>query len=168
MAKHSMKDLLIEELRDIYHGETQITKALPKMARKATSPELRQAFESHLEETHRQVERLEEIFDELDARKRGKRCEAVEGLVEEAKEIMDLDLEPHVMDAGLIGAAQKVEHYEIAAYGTLRAWARDLGMTRIAELLEQTLSEEHEADRKLNQIATQRVNPEAERRASGA
>jgi ferritin-like metal-binding protein YciE len=164
MAKvRSLHDLFIEELRDLYSAETQIVKVLPKMAKKASSEELRHAFEEHLEQTHVQVERLEQIFEQLNARARGKRCVAMEGLIEEGKELMEEDMEPDVMDAGLIGAAQKVEHYEMAGYGTVRTWAHMLGNHQIADLLQQTLNEEGETDHKLTQLAEQMINTAAAR-----
>jgi ferritin-like metal-binding protein YciE len=161
MAVKSVNDLLLDELRDIYHAEKQLVKALPKMAKKAKSDQLRQAFEHHLEETKGQVDRLEQVFDKLDARSRGKRCEAMEGLVEEAQEMMDEITTPEVLDAAMIAAAQKVEHYEIASYGSARALAEALGHNEIAQLLDQTLEEEKQADRKLNEIALSDVNQRA-------
>jgi ferritin-like metal-binding protein YciE len=161
MAVKSVNDLLLDELRDIYHAEKQLVKALPKMAKKAKSQQLRQAFEHHLEETKGQVDRLEQVFEKLDARSRGKRCEAMEGLVEEAQEMMDEITTPEVLDAGMIAAAQKVEHYEIASYGSAQALAEALGHNEVARLLEETLNEEKSADRKLNEIALSDVNQTA-------
>jgi ferritin-like metal-binding protein YciE len=161
MAVKSVNDLELEELRDIYHAEKQLVKALPKMAKKAKSDKLRQAFEHHLEETRGHVDRLEQVFEKLDTRPRAKRCEAMEGLIEEAEELMEEITTPEVLDAALIAAAQKVEHYEIASYGTLHALAEELGQNEVAALLEQTLSEEKEADQKLNQIALSDVNKTA-------
>jgi len=158
----TLEDLLVEELRDLYSAETQLVKALPKMAKAAGSDELRTAIENHLQETQGQVQRLEQIFEHLSARPKGKKCAAMEGLIEEGKELMQEDIEDEsVMDAGLIAAAQKVEHYEIASYGTVRTWAQQLGLNEVAQLLEQTLEEEKQADKKLNQIATEMVNEEA-------
>jgi ferritin-like metal-binding protein YciE len=166
MAVRSVNDLLLDELRDIYHAEKQLVKALPKMAKKAKSDELRQAFEHHLEETKGQVDRLDQVFEQLNARSSGKRCEAMEGLVEEAKEMMEEITTPEVLDAAMIAAAQKVEHYEIASYGSVQALAEALGHKDAARLLEQTLEEEKKADRKLNQIALSGVNQTALRTAA--
>lgn len=161
MSVKTMQDLFVDELRDIYHAEKQLTKALPKMAKAASSEKLKEAFESHLEETKGQIERLEQIFDELDLRKRGKPCEAMEGLIEEGKEIMEETKSPEVLDAALIVAAQKVEHYEISSYGSLRALAEALGHTNAAKLLQETLKEESAADEKLNKLATGEINKRA-------
>jgi ferritin-like metal-binding protein YciE len=161
MAVKSVNDLLLDELRDIYHAEKQLLRALPKMAKKAKSDELRQAFEHHLEETKGQVERLDQVFQQLDARSSGQRCEAMEGLIEEAKEMMDDVTTPEVLDAAMITAAQKVEHYEIASYGSVCALAEALGHKDAARLLEETLNEEKAADQKLNQIALSGVNQAA-------
>jgi ferritin-like metal-binding protein YciE len=166
MAVKTVKDLLLDELRDIYHAEKQLVRALPKMAKKAKSNDLRQAFEHHLEETKGQVERLDQVFQQLDARASGKRCEAMEGLIEEAKEMMEEITTPEVLDAAMIGAAQKVEHYEIASYGTVCALAEALGQNEAARLLEETLNEEKSADQKLNQIALSSVNQTALRTAA--
>ena len=156
-----LNELLQEELRDLYSAETQIIKALPKMAKAASSPELRRAFERHLEETKRQVERLDQIGEELEVKMTGKKCKGMEGLLAEGRELMEEDLEEDALDAGLIGAAQKVEHYEIAAYGTARTHAEMLGYRRIAKLLQQTLNEEGATDKKLTQLAESVVNYEA-------
>lgn len=156
-----LQELLVDELKDIYNAENQIIKALPKMAKAASSPELKRAFERHLEETKRQVERLDQIGEALDVRMTGKKCKGMEGLIEEGKEIMSEDLEEDALDAGLIGAAQKVEHYEIAAYGTARAHANMLGLNKIAKLLQQTLDEEGATDKKLTQLAESIINVEA-------
>ena len=156
-----LQELLVDELKDIYSAENQIIKALPKMAKAASSPELKRAFERHLEETKRQVERLDQIGEALDVRMTGKKCKGMEGLIEEGKEIMSEDLEEDTLDAGLIGAAQKVEHYEIAAYGTARAHANLLGLSKIAKLLQQTLDEEGATDKKLTQLAESIINVEA-------
>lgn len=157
----TLNDLFLSTLQDIYHGEKQILKALPKMAKKANTQELRVAFERHREETQGQVERLESIFEMMDRRARGKTCEAIEGLIEESKDVMDEAETGEVMDAGLIAAGQAVEHYEIARYGTLRAWAEQLGMRDAAKLLQQTLDEEKRTDELLNQIALKSVNKQA-------
>ena len=166
MAVKSVKDLLLEELRDIYHAEKQLVRALPKMAKKAKSDELRQAFERHLEETKGQVERLDQVFQQLDSRSSGKRCEAMEGLIEEAKEMMEEISTPEVLDAAMIAAAQKVEHYEIASYGSVCALAEALGQKEAAKLLEETLKEEKATDQRLNQIALSSVNQTALRTAA--
>ena len=159
--ENPLQELLVDELKDLYNAENQIIKALPKMAKAASSPELKRAFERHLEETKRQVERLDQIGEALDVRMSGKKCKGMEGLIEEGKEIMREDLEDDALDAGLIGAAQKVEHYEIAAYGTARAHANMLGLTKIARLLQQTLDEEGATDKKLTQLAESIINVEA-------
>jgi ferritin-like metal-binding protein YciE len=156
-----LEELLIDELKDLYNAENQIIKALPKMAKAASSPDLRRAFERHLEETRKQVERLDQIGEQLEVRLTGKKCHGMEGLIEEGKEIMSQDLEENALDAGLIGAAQKVEHYEIAAYGTARAHAEMLGYTKVARLLQQTLNEEGMTDKKLTQLAENIINVEA-------
>jgi ferritin-like metal-binding protein YciE len=158
MAVKTVQDLLVDELRDIYHAEKQLVKALPKMAKSSKSAKLRQAFESHLEETKGQVERLETVFDKLEVPARAKRCEAMVGLIEEAQEMMGEIKTPEVLDAALIGAAQKVEHYEIASYGTVHALAEATGQQEVARLLNETLEEEKSADQKLNQIALTDVN----------
>ena len=154
----TLEDLYLNELKDLYHAESQILKALPKMAKTASAPELKQGFEDHLEQTKHHVQRLEQIFERLGASHRGKKCKAMEGLLEEGKEMMDLDAEPDVMDAALIAAAQRVEHYEIAGYGCTRTFARTLGYEHDAELLQETLDEEAETDKKLTQIAESHVN----------
>jgi ferritin-like metal-binding protein YciE len=156
-----LEELLEDELKDLYSAENQIIKALPKMAKAASAPELRRAFERHLEETRRQVERLEQIGQELEIKLTGKKCKGMEGLIAEGKEIMEEDLDESALDAGLIGAAQKVEHYEIAAYGTARTHAEMLGYRRVAKLLQQTLNEEGATDKKLTQLAESVVNYEA-------
>ena len=156
-----LEELLQDELKDLYSAENQIIKALPKMAKATTSPELRRAFERHLEETKRQVERLDEIAGELEMKITGKKCKGMEGLLAEGRELIEEDLDENALDAGLIGAAQKVEHYEIAAYGTARTHAEMLGYRRIAKLLQQTLNEEGATDKKLTQLAESVVNYEA-------
>jgi ferritin-like metal-binding protein YciE len=156
-----LEELLVDELKDLYSAENQIVKALPKMAKATSSPELKRAFERHLEETKRQVERLDTIGEALDIRLTGKKCKGMEGLIEEGKEIMEEDLDENAIDAGLIGAAQKVEHYEIAAYGTARTHASLLGYTKVAKLLQQTLDEEGNTDKKLTQLAESIINVEA-------
>ena len=161
MPVKNVQDLLLNELRDLYDAEKQLVKALPKMAKAASSEQLRQAIQVHLEETKVQVERLEDVFERLDTRPRGKGCEAMRGLVEEAGEIMEEIKTPQVLDAALIAGAQKVEHYEIAAYGSARALAEACGHQEVAQLLDETLEEEKQADQKLNQIALSEVNPSA-------
>ena len=160
MAAESLNELFVEELRDIYDAEKQLTKALPKMAKAADSDELRAAFEEHLEVTKAHVSRLEEVFKLLDESVRGKTCEGMKGLVKEGDEAIE-ELEGTVLDAALIAAAQKVEHYEIATYGTLATFAEVLDLQDAKDLLGQTLEEEKEADEKLTAIA-QQINPEAE------
>ena len=161
MEMETLRDLYIDELKDLYSAENQIIKALPKMTKAASSPELKRAFERHLEETRRQVERLDQIAESLDVRLTGKKCKGMEGLIEEGKEVMAEDLEENALDAGLIGAAQKVEHYEIAAYGTARTHASMLGLNKAAKLLQQTLDEEGNTDKKLTQLAENIINVEA-------
>jgi ferritin-like metal-binding protein YciE len=158
----SLNKLLEEELKDIYSAEKQLVRALPKMAKKASSPELKSALEEHLEITKGQVSRLEEVFESLGKTAKSKTCKAMEGLIEEATEIMEEDAEDAVLDAGIIAAAQKVEHYEIASYGTVRTWARMVGQDQAAELLQETLDEEGEADKRLTQLAESFINEEAE------
>ncbi|HEX6657371.1 MAG TPA: ferritin-like domain-containing protein [Ilumatobacter sp.] len=156
-----LEELLVDELKDLYSAESQIVKALPRMAKAAGSPELRRAFERHLEETRRQVERLDQIGDELEVRLTGKKCKGMAGLIEEGKELIEEDLDQDALDAGLIGAAQKVEHYEIAAYGTARTHAEMLGYNKVARLLQQTLNEEGATDKKLTALAESIINVEA-------
>jgi ferritin-like metal-binding protein YciE len=167
MSLDSLQSLFLEELKDIYHGEKQLLVALPRMAKAAASPELEQAFTSHLKETEGHVERLERVFTELGQAARGKRCKGMEGLVEEGKEFMEEEGEAPVIDAALIAAAQRVEHYEIAAYGCLRTYAQLLGHQNAAKLLAQTLSEEEAADKKLTAIGERSVNAEAAAAGSG-
>jgi ferritin-like metal-binding protein YciE len=161
MKLDNLRKLFVEELRDLYSAENQLVKALPKMATGASSEELKQALEDHLEQTQGHVERLEEVFEQLDETPKGKTCKAMKGLVEEGSEILEEDGEDSVVDAGIIAAAQKVEHYEIASYGTVRAWAGLLSENEVAELLQETLDEEGEANKLLNKLAQDIVNPEA-------
>lgn len=161
MKLNTLKQLYIEELRDLYSAENQLLKALPKMAKGASSEELTLAFENHLDQTKVHVERLEEIFERLDENPKGKTCQAMKGLVEEGSEILEEDGEESVLDAGIIAAAQKVEHYEIASYGTVRTFAQLLGEDEAAEVLQETLDEEGDADKLLTQLAQEIVNPEA-------
>jgi ferritin-like metal-binding protein YciE len=160
MEHSALKELYIDELRDIYNAESQLVKALPKMAKASTSDELRSGFESHLEQTRGHVQRLEEIFDALDEKPTGKKCAGMQGLVKEGEGIMDEDFQGEVMDAALISAAQRVEHYEIAAYGCVRSWAEVLGESEAASLLEKTLEEEKETDQKLTELS-EKINVEA-------
>jgi ferritin-like metal-binding protein YciE len=159
----TLHDAFIDELRDAYDAEKQLIKALKKMARAATSPELRNAFESHMQETEGQVARLDEVFGTLDEKPRGKHCEGIAGIIEEGKGIMEEDFDEDTMDACLIAAAQRAEHYEIAAYGTLVAWAEAMGHTEAAELLQQTLDEEKATDEKLTALAESGINQAAEK-----
>jgi ferritin-like metal-binding protein YciE len=161
MTVKTTRELLIDELRDIYHAENQLVKALPKMAKAAKAQKLRQAFEHHLDETKGQVERLDRVFEQLDTRSSGKRCEAMQGLIEEAKEMIEEIKTPEVLDCALIVGAQKVEHYEIASYGSVCALAEALGEKDVMQLLEETLNEEKAADQKLNQLATSEINKSA-------
>lgn len=167
MKLESLQDLFVDELKDLYNAENQLLKALPKMAKAAHHPDLKQAFTDHLEETRGQVERLEQIFKGLDGSPKGKKCKAMEGLVEEGKEIIEQSADPAVKDAALIAAAQRVEHYEIAGYGCVRTFARLLGNDEAADLLQETLDEEAAADKKLTDLAETVINAEAEV-ASGA
>jgi ferritin-like metal-binding protein YciE len=164
MEMESLRDLFVDELKDLYSAENQILKALPKMIKKASSKELKSGFEQHLKETQGHVERLEKIFEELDESPRGKKCKGMEGIIADGKELMEEDAEPEVMDAGLIGAAQHVEHYEIAGYGCVRTYAELMGESEMANLLEKTLEEEKATDEKLSQLA-QNINVEAEKAA---
>jgi len=157
----NLEDALVDELRDILHAEKQLTKALAKMAKKASSEELREAFEEHREVTLEQIERLEKAFDVLGKAPRAKKCEGMFGILEEGKEHLEEEAEPSVLDAVMIADAQKAEHYEIASYGTVIAWAEQLGQNEIVRLLEQTLKEEKETDVKLTELAETLANQEA-------
>lgn len=159
--ENPLQELLEDELKDLFSAENQMLKALPRLAKGASSPELKRAFEKHVEETRKQVERLELIGQQLDIKLTGKKCKAMEGLIEEGKEMLQEDFEESTLDAGLIGAAQKAEHYEIAAYGTARTHAQILGLTKAAKLLQQTLDEEAATDKKLTQLAESIINVEA-------
>jgi ferritin-like metal-binding protein YciE len=161
MKLDTLEQLYISELRDLYSAENQLLKALPKMAKGASSNELKEAFEKHLEQTRGHVERLEEIFEQLDESPKGKTCHGMKGLIEEGSEILKEDGEDSVLDAGIIVAAQKVEHYEIASYGSVRAFAQLLGKDEAAQLLQSTLDEESETNEILNRLAEGIVNPEA-------
>ena len=157
----TLHDAFIDELRDAYDGERQLTKALTKLAKAARSPQLKEAFESHLAETQGQIERLEQVFESLDERVRGKHCEGIAGIVEEGNEKLQEDMEGAVLDACLIGAAQKVEHYEICAYGTVIAWAEALGLQEVCDVLNESLEEEKAADEKLSALAESGLNQAA-------
>ena len=154
----TLHDAFIDELRDSYDGEKQLTKALAKLAKAATSPQLREAFEAHLEETQGQIVRLEQVFALLEEKARGKHCDGIAGIIDEGKSIMEEDFDETTMDACLIAAGQRAEHYEMAAYGTLVAWANAMGHTEAAQLLQQTLDEEKAADKKLSGLAEGGIN----------
>jgi ferritin-like metal-binding protein YciE len=156
-----LQDLFVQTLKDIYYAEKHILKALPKMAREAKSPELKQAFETHRSETEGHVDRLQQVFELVDKPARGKTCNAILGIVEEGKEVMEEFANSPALDAGLLSSAQAVEHYEIARYGTLKTWAGQLGLKEAAKLLDQTLQEEIKTDKLLSQLATQQVNVKA-------
>ncbi len=158
----TLEKLFEETLRDIYYAEKAILKNLPKMARKASSTDLKAAFEEHIEQTEGHVGRLEQIFEQLEKAPRGKRCPAIDGLAEEASEIIQEAKDDTVRDAGMLAAAQAVEHYEISRYGTLAAWADKLGMADAAELLRTTLQEEKDTDAKLSELALSEINVEAD------
>ena len=161
MKLESLQELYVEELKDLYSAENQILKALPQMVKGAASPQLKAGFEEHLVQTREHVSRLEQIFEGLGKSPKGKHCKGMEGVLEEGKELLKEDAEPEVMDAGLIAAAQHVEHYEIAGYGVCRTYARLLGDERAAKLLQTTLSEEEMTDKKLTQLAESSINIEA-------
>jgi ferritin-like metal-binding protein YciE len=161
MKLQSLQQLFVEECQDLYSGEQQILKALPKMAEKAASIQLRDSFNQHYRQTENQVRRLDRIFDELpDIKREGKKCKGIEGIIKDGEEIVKSDAEPEVRDAGMIGAAQRVEHYEIAGYGTARTYAQLLGKHEWARLLQEILDEEKETDRKLTALA-EKINLEA-------
>ena len=155
MPNEGLKELYVDELKDLYSAENQLVKALPKMAKAAASEELKAGFEEHLEQTKGHVQRLEQIFEMLDESPKGKKCKGMEGLIEEGSEIIEEDFEDALLDSALIGAAQRVEHYEIAAYGTVRAFAEELGESEHASLLAETLEEEKQTDEKLTELAKQ-------------
>lgn len=160
MEINSLRELYIDQLRDLYDAENQLIKALPRMAKEASSDELRQAVEEHVEQTRGQAERLEQIFEQLGEKPKGKKCKGMQGVIEEGKETLEEDMEEDTKDAAIIAAAQRVEHYEIAGYGTARTYAKLLGENEAAELLEETLNEEKETDQKLTQLAEE-INVEA-------
>jgi ferritin-like metal-binding protein YciE len=168
MPLENLDDLFHEELRDVLSAEKQLLKALPKMAKAATSGELKAGFEEHLAQTETQVERLEKVFKLIDKTPRAKTCKAMEGLIEEGSEIIEEDAEPAVKDAALIAAAQKVEHYEIATYGTLVCWAKQLGLDAAVDLLSETLVEEKATDEKLSGLAESSINEQAATADEGA
>jgi len=157
----TLHDAFLDELRDLYDGEKQLAKALPKLAKAATSPVLREAFESHLEETRGHIERLEQIMEGLGEKVRGKHCDGIAGIIEEGKSMMEEEFDETTMDACLIAAGQRAEHYEIAAYGTVAAWAKAMGHEDAASLLAETLEEEKAADEKLTSLAEAGINQEA-------
>lgn len=161
MEMESLRDLYVDELRDLLHAENQVLKALPKMAKTARNPQLQEMFTQHLDETRTQIERLEQIFDSMGMPARGKKCKGMQGIIEEGQEMMKEDMDESVMDAALIAAAQRVEHYEMAGYGTVRTYARLLGDEKAAHLLQQTLNEEGETDKKLTRLAESSVNQQA-------
>lgn len=161
MALETLEDLFVSELKDLYSAEKQLVKALPKMAKASSSAKLRKGFEDHLKQTQKHVERLEKVFEEMGVKARGPKCEAMEGLIEEGKRMMGEDATDEVMDAALIAAAQRVEHYEIAGYGTVRTFANMLGMKDAERLLQQTLDEESETNEKLTKLAESEVNAAA-------
>jgi ferritin-like metal-binding protein YciE len=161
MKYESLKDLYLDELRDIYDAENVIVKALPKMTDAASSSELRNAFAHHLEQTKRHVTRLEQIFEGMGEKPKAKKCEGVRGIIDEGEDLIGQKGDQSVLDAGLIAGAQRVEHYEMAVYGSLRTWANRIGNSQAVSLLEETLNEEKEADKTLTQIAEQTVNRQA-------
>ena len=161
MSADNLREALVEEIKDLYNAEKQLLKALPKMAKGASSDELREAFEAHLEETEGQVTRLERVFELLDEKPRGKHCAGMAGIVEEGGEKLQEEMEDSVLDACLIASAQKVEHYEISAYGTAIAWAEALGLTEVSQVLNETLAEEKAADEKLTALAESGINEAA-------
>jgi ferritin-like metal-binding protein YciE len=167
MELETLKDLYVEELKDLYSAENQILKALPQMIKKATNTQLKKAFTDHERKTRGHITRLERIFKDLDESPRGKKCHGMEGLLKEGKELIQEKPAPDVLDAGMISAAQHVEHYEMAGYGTVRTYAQELGFDQHVGLLQQTLDEEGDADKLLTQIAVTAVNLDAEAEGSG-
>lgn len=160
MAK-SLEDIFLQELQDMLSAERQITKALPQMVESASDEELKTGFEQHLQQTQEQVNRLEQVFEMFGRKPRAKKCVGMEGILEEGREFMEKINEPHLRDAAMIAAAQKVEHYEICAYGTLITWAEQLGQSDVAEILKETLAEEKQTDQKLSDLAKSHVNEDA-------
>ncbi|HTP67446.1 MAG TPA: ferritin-like domain-containing protein [Dongiaceae bacterium] len=167
MKENTLRGLFLDELRDLYDAENRLVKALPKMAKAANSDELRSGIETHLEQTKEHVERLKQIMSSLDEKPSGKKCAGMIGILQEGDEMLEEDFDGSVKDAALISAAQRVEHYEIAAYGCVRTWAKELGEEEAAELLEKTLTEEKETDEKLTELA-ETVNQEAVSESSGS
>ena len=161
MQMESLQELLIHELRDLYSAENQLLKAMPKMVKKASNPQLKKSIENHMRETEGQVQRLQKVFEKLGKKPTGKKCLAMEGLIEEGKEAMGEDMDEETMDAALIAIAQKIEHYEIAGYGTARTWAQQIGDEQTAKLLQQTLDEEGKTDKLLTELAESTINVEA-------
>jgi ferritin-like metal-binding protein YciE len=166
MKENTLRELFIDELRDLYDAENRLVKALPKMAKASTSDELRSGIEHHLEQTKEHVERLKEVLTSLDEKATGKKCPGMIGILQEGEEMLDEDYDGSVLDAAIISAAQRVEHYEIAAYGCVHTWAQELGEENAAELLEKTLNEEKETDAKLTELAEQ-INASANSEAEG-
>ena len=161
MASHNLRDAFVDEIKDLYSAEKQLTKALPKLAKAATNDELREAFESHLEETEGHISRLEQVFELLDEKPRAKHCAGIAGIIEEGGDTLQQDAEDAVMDACLIAAGQRAEHYEMAAYGTVIAWSEALGLNDVAMILKETLAEEKAADKKLSMLAESGINQAA-------
>ncbi len=162
MATNTMAELYVDKLKDLYSAEQQILKALPKMVKAATHPELQQAFETHRRQTETHVQRLDRIFEELGKSAHGKTCQGIKGIIEEGAELIKQEPEPHILDAGLVSGAQSVEHYEMAGYGSARTWADQLGYEEQRALLQQTLDEERQTDQLLTQLAEELINPDAE------
>jgi ferritin-like metal-binding protein YciE len=161
MKLDSLHDLYVYEIKDLYNAEQQLIKALPRMAEAASSPELQRAFQNHLEQTKAQTQRLEQIFQKLGEPAKGQKCKGMEGIIDEGEDLVDEDAPPAVCDAALIGTAQRVEHYEIACYGIARTYARRLGLEDHAQLLQQTLDEEADTDKRLTSLAESYINEEA-------
>jgi len=166
MKVNSLREVFVDELKDVYDAEQQIVKALPEMVKAASTPELGEAFEQHLQETKGHVQRLEQIFQAMGEDAKAKKCDGLRGILKEGEDAIDLDGDANARDAALIAAAQRVEHYEMAVYGSLRSWANQIGDTRAAGLLDETLSEEKAADEKLTQIAERGVNTSAAQHVS--
>jgi ferritin-like metal-binding protein YciE len=164
----SLEELYVDELKDLYNAENQILKALPKMAKAASDPQLKRAFQEHEQQSRGHVERLEQIFEDLGQSPKGKKCVGMEGIIEEGDELIKEKPDPDILDAGLISKAQHVEHYEIAGYGTVRTWAEKLGHDRHVDLLQETLDEEAETDRKLTELAESSINVEAAEKAQAS
>lgn len=162
-SMNDLQDLLVDQLRDLYNAESQLVKALPKMAKAATHPELRSAFEEHLDQTRTHIDRLSQVFDSLGEKAKGKTCQAMKGLIEEGNEVLkEKGADPDVRDAALIAAAQRIEHYEIAGYGTVRTYAKMLGHKDAMKTLQETLNEEGQTDKKLTKLAVSTINVDAE------